>query len=327
MFDYRGRNVNHLFGRLAMDIQQFGVLRNSRAGEVIEFPEPVTITYTHPMERVLFNRYRMANHVFHLFESLWMICGRNDVQFLSHFNSQMAQYSDDGSTFNGAYGYRAATHFSVQQFVEVIAKLKHNPDDRRAVVQLWDAAVDLRSWSKDHPCNTVWYFKIRDGALDMTACLRSNDLLYGAMGANIVHCTVIQEWLAACIGVRVGKYNTLSDSMHVYVNLPLWQEMREKVSYYVDDPYTYETPEPHVKPYSIMQGCDPSDWMRDCARFMDDPFSEAPYITPFFNDVVQPMAVCWKTHKETRSGMSVVNDIKAVDWRNGVRQWMTVKEG
>ena len=49
--------------------------------------------------------------------------------------------------------------------------LKHNPYERRAVLQMWDPKDDLaRACNqeierKDVPCNTNIYFKIRDGKL------------------------------------------------------------------------------------------------------------------------------------------------------------------
>jgi len=82
------------------------ILRPSRVGEVYEFPEAVATDYWKPWERVLFDPARNANPFFHIFESMWMLAGRNDVDWVAKFNPRMREFSDDGKIQHGAYGYR-----------------------------------------------------------------------------------------------------------------------------------------------------------------------------------------------------------------------------
>ena len=43
--------------------------------------------------------------------------------------------------------------------------------------------------SKDVPCNTHAYFAINaEGSLDLTVCNRSNDLVWGCLGAGTADC-------------------------------------------------------------------------------------------------------------------------------------------
>lgn len=100
------KNVNEAFSLEINAIRLEGIERNSRNGPVLEFSEPVATTYKDPMQRVLFDKKRMCNPFFHSMEGLWIIGGYRDVEFLDYFNSQMKQYSDDGDTFWGAYGWR-----------------------------------------------------------------------------------------------------------------------------------------------------------------------------------------------------------------------------
>jgi hypothetical protein len=102
----RARNVNSAFVQGIELIRQYGVARKSRYGDVLEIPEPVTTVYEKPLERVLFDPIRDANPFFHLFESLWILAGRDDVEWLVQFNKRMAEFSDNGETFHGAYGKR-----------------------------------------------------------------------------------------------------------------------------------------------------------------------------------------------------------------------------
>jgi hypothetical protein len=66
------RNVNEAFRVLVESIHEGWIpteVEASRYGEVIRVPEPVIVTYTSPLERVLFNAARDANPFFSLYES------------------------------------------------------------------------------------------------------------------------------------------------------------------------------------------------------------------------------------------------------------------
>ena len=154
-----------------------------------------------------------------------MLQGRKDLAPLAHFVKSMEDFSDDGETLWGAYGQRWRTYFHKDQLDSIIKILKTDPDDRRCVLQMWDANKDLGREGKDLPCNTNIYFKIRDEALQMTVCCRSNDMLWGTYGANAVHMSMLQEYMAEAIGVEIGTYYQISDSFHVYHN-EVWERMK-----------------------------------------------------------------------------------------------------
>ena len=139
--------------------------QESRNGTTLEAIGPVTTSYQRPWERVLLYPERDANPFFHLVEAIWMMAGSNNLEELTYFNSGMSKFSDDDETLNGAYGYRWFQHFEYDQVEKVIEVLQKDPESRRAVLQMWDARSDLDSSSKDIPCNTNIYFKIRDDSL------------------------------------------------------------------------------------------------------------------------------------------------------------------
>ena len=108
----------------------------------------------------------MLTLFFHLMESLWMLAGRNDVEWISKYNKKISEYSDDGKTFHGAYGHRWRNHFSggpnkiKDQLDQVMIRLHKFPNDRRCVVSMWDPNIDLvmENKGKDYPCNTQIFF-------------------------------------------------------------------------------------------------------------------------------------------------------------------------
>src|SRR3974390_2807104 len=105
------RNVHLALPKGLALLQEYGVVRDSRNGPVTVMEEPVTTTYIRPCERVLFWKERDANPFFHFFESLWMLAGRDDLAFLTKFVKRFEDFSDDGLTLHGAYGYRWLRYF------------------------------------------------------------------------------------------------------------------------------------------------------------------------------------------------------------------------
>lgn len=225
-------SVNEAFVRGLRLLNNSGSHEESRNGPVIVAPGPVVTHTTDPTQRVLFGAKRDANPFFHLFESLWMLAGRNDLPWLAQFNKGMANYSDDGGdTQPGAYGHRWRKWFHYDQLEVIVQHLTEKPGSRRAVLTMWDAwplAMDKDGvWkggdlekvdtSADVPCNTNIFFSIRDGELlDMSVQCRSNDAVWGAHGANAVHFSILQEYMAARLDLGVGHMYQYSFNYHAY---------------------------------------------------------------------------------------------------------------
>jgi len=153
MITLEARNVNDAYKRLLEIVNKEGFFVESRNGMAVALKEPLFLEIESPTERVLFDPLRNCNPFFHVMEGLWMLAGRKDVEGVAKFNSNMRTYSDDGVSFNAAYGHRWRNHFGYDQISVVCDMLKNNPQDRRAVISMWDANQDLGSKSLDIPCN------------------------------------------------------------------------------------------------------------------------------------------------------------------------------
>ena len=297
----------------------------SRAGEVIEVNEAVSMTYRYPMQRVLFNEARDANPFFHFMEGLWMLAGRDDVEWICEYNKNLKQFSDDGAKFHGAYGFRIRKYWDtvfadMDQLNHVIAILKRDPNERRAVVQIWRAEYDLSSQSKDIPCNDIIFFKIRNNKLHMTVCCRSNDAIWGAYGANAVHFSMIMEYVASMIGVDVGTYTQVSDSLHVYTDNPQWGKLREMYYNYSGiDAYQVRD----IKPYPMVKKLEM--WDVELTQFMGEwDVRDEDWQNPFYPEVAMPMRKAWRTYKNGDKQLAHMecNNILADDWRIACSEWI-----
>lgn len=336
------RNVHEALQKGMYELHLHGVKRDSRAGPVITMKEPVTTVYERPEERVLFWADRDANPFFHFMEGLWMLAGRNDVGWISQFNSSISQFSDDGISFHGAYGHRWINHFVKEvkeplqiegspqaassyyvpfnQIEEIVRMLKANPNERRCVLQMWDAEADLGRVGRDVPCNTQIYFKIgTDGRLNMTVLNRSNDIIWGAYGANAVHMSMLHEFVAGWLGIPIGRYWQVSNDYHAYTEVFKKTEKVMKAEPY--NPYV-DT----VRPYPMING-PIEQWIQDLMMFMD----EGPAMglrDSFFRKVAGPIACAWFAWKETDGPKRVDNALvqlescKAPDWALACSEWL-----
>lgn len=336
------RNVNDAFHGGMRLLGACAVPTSSRAGDVLALDVPVTTIYHSPCERVLFSAVRDANPFFHFMEGLWMIAGRDDVYWISQFSSNIAQFSDDGLIFHGAYGHRwrghwvketvfedkelglsAAEYNSLDQLAIAAQMLIENPQERRAVIGMYDPSVDLGRKGKDIPCNTTIMFSrnITTDRLDMTVTNRSNDAIWGAHGANAVHFSMLQEVMAAWIGIKVGTYYQVSNNYHAYVSV--YEKHKEALQ---ENFYNYYQEGYNLRPYPMVN-TDIDTWMGDLNMFM----SEGPvtgFRDKFFRKVVTPIWNSYFAFKNKEdpdrvdTAIHIARGIAAQDWRVAIIEWL-----
>jgi len=312
MFSINTRNVNSAYNRLLPLVKAFGQDVMTRNGVALALPKPLIIQFRQPEERVLFDPYRNCNPFFHLVEGLWMLAGRNDTEFVRQFNQNMMTYSDDGLTFNAAYGHRWRQHFGYDQIARTCEILSSNPEDRRCVIAMWDGHSDLGGGGLDYPCNTTIMCRVIGGALDFTISNRSNDIIFGLCGANAVHMSMLQEYMATRIGVAVGNWYHLANNAHIYErHFPLMEA---------------HVPNGHWEwmQYPARQTM-VQDWKafdQDCIDLCN---GKVDYFTePFFDMTVAPMVQSWHAYKRGAydEALNLASCIEAEDWFKASTEWL-----
>jgi thymidylate synthase len=304
--------------------------RESRNGPVLVFNMPVATCYLRPDQRVMFWPERDANPFFHLYESFWMLHGCQDAARVAAFVARMGTFSDDGVTLHGAYGYRWRSWFQHDQLAWAIKRLKANRDDRRVVIGMWDAGEDPKvadAGGKDVPCNTHIYVNVNNrGELDITVCCRSNDMVWGAYGANAVHFSMLQEYLAAAIGVPMGRYYQISNNMHVYKKV-LTDELLSIANEGRGLPSPYANVD--VAPYALLgDGTPPEQLLEDIGLFIDDGATIG-LRSKFMRRVFVPMCMAHEHYRKTQGldryngALEILEQCKASDWRRAGSEWIT----
>lgn len=394
----RYRNVNQAFFGLVRDLQKGSIntrVEESRNGPVIQIDEPAMITYEKPLERVLFNQDRDVNPFFSVYESLWMLAGRNDVASVAYYAANMKNYSDDGKTLNGAYGYRWRNYstpdapqtdyigIQVDQLDVIVKHLKEKPNSRRVVLQMWNVEDDLLKIDngKDVCCNLNVLFSLRvipscctertnakpndgrniemdfrcsidaghtgphqsgcapwgDGGspivrvLDMTVLNRSNDLVWGMLGANYVHFSFLQEYMAARLGVEVGRYTQFSNNLHVYTENNSGFHPEKWLANGVQDLYSETSP---INLCHVPLVRDPVMFDREVKEFVElhkndqQANGAESWNEPFLHSVAQPMMQAFHLHKQRLYNFALehCSHIQPLDWRTVATNWINKRK-
>ena len=271
----KGRNFSAIYPEINSHVLNRGETVESRNGatlEVLDFKTSVE----NPVERCVGGFGRNINVFFLIAEALWIWAGRNDVEFLTTFNSKMGDFSDNGKTFNAAYGFRLR-HYGVDANDTFLAEQKddnlrrYSSEDENPGIKVfsgkeWEPLnfnIDQIKWvlnllhqdpetrravvtiwnpkfdtkpSKDIPCNDMLMFKIRNGQLNMTIANRSNDLHWG-LCTNIFQFSFLLEIMAEILGVQVGHQTHNSQSLHIYRDNPISDIMAKNAEQNPNLPY------------------------------------------------------------------------------------------
>jgi hypothetical protein len=326
-------NVNGAYGHAGQILRLAGLPEETRNGPALVFPTPVTTVYKRPCERVLLWRPRMANPFFHLFESMWMLAGRDDAAWLDQYVSDFgARYAEPDGTLHGAYGHRWRHHFGRDQIRDAITLLRRDPTTRRCVITMWNPREDLGASKSDIPCNTHIYLSIRHGRLDMLVSCRSNDAVWGAYGANSVHMSVLQEFVAWAVGVDVGELRQVSYNLHVYQStLHLLPERP------IPDPYIYHAESGvAILTRSPLFSGDPDHMLGAIEEWTWGP-SDPPWRAPLFRELLVPMHDAWVAYRADKevpierrraeASSIVASRVSHVDWREACLMWLNRNEG
>lgn len=142
------------------------------------------------------------------------LAGRDDVESTSKLSSFLKCIGDDGVTTRSAYDAIVFNRYGFDQVAQVIDTLKRDPYSRRAVINFNVPSTD-RFETKDEICTIALVFELREGKLDCTGIMRSDDVWLGTP-YDVVFFTELQKHIANELGVAYGKYTHIAVSLHAY---------------------------------------------------------------------------------------------------------------
>lgn len=206
-------DINQVYRNMIRDVMHGGRLVPSRNGTTME---KIAALYDVDDIQKRMICSHMINVPFALAEVLWILTHRSDVEMVGFYNKQIKDYSDDGLTFNAAYGKRMGYAFGIDQMRDVFEKLNASHESRHALIIYSQPINDnFQQKTLDRACNISSLFLIREGQLHLTQTIRSNDAVWG-VPYNFFVFTMIQDILARLLGVEPGPIHWLSNSLHIY---------------------------------------------------------------------------------------------------------------
>ena len=192
---------------------------------------------------------------------------------------------------------------------------------------MWDPDADggIKLFQgKDVPCNLVVHFRRTGPALDMTVFCRSNDIVWGCYGANAVHFSILQEYVASALDAEVGFYWQISDDWHGYLNTI---EPLKSIAEAAPSPYSTVTHDPYVlgtvTTMNLMNT--PLDvWDMDLKLFFADQNAYG-FNDPFFSRIAKPMFFAHQAYKARKyeDALKLLEQMPAGnDWRQACIEWV-----
>jgi thymidylate synthase len=172
---------------------------------VVDMKQPMVTVF----ERQLGYRFLCA-------EAHWILTGDNRVETIAPYSKTIANFSDDGETFFGAYGPSIMEQFGYCR--QTLIKDRHS---RQAVLTTWRKNPPE---TKDVPCTLTTQFIIRSNYLHTIHSMRSSDIWLG-WPYDVFNFTM----LAACMlldlknakpeefkDLELGKLFFTAGSQHLY---------------------------------------------------------------------------------------------------------------
>ncbi|MET9403614.1 thymidylate synthase [Kitasatospora sp. NPDC002965] len=175
---------------------------------------------SNPRRRALYLTSRPVNPVYHHAEALWYLGGMRNLDLIGHYANRRRADSRDGTTIEGSsYGARIFAprpDGAPSAFDLALELLRTEKDSKRAYLPVFETRDLDEIGHPDLPCLVGLQLLARDGYLHMVTYMRANDANRG-MVCDVYSFTLIQEFAAALLGLRLGDYTHHVGSMHIGV--------------------------------------------------------------------------------------------------------------
>jgi len=211
-------NATAAWLRLLKEVLREGREVAPRGKPTVELPQRTTIVDM--MRPVILSPSRKLNYRFMAAEAYWILAGDDSVAGIAPYNSRIADFSDDGERFFGAYGPKI-----VDQLPYVLDKLREDPDTRQAGLTIWREKPPT---TKDVPCTVAIFFSLRRGFLHEHVFMRSSDCWLG-VPYDVFNFSMLAHLVCARLntsGLKVvpGKLYLTAASAHLYE--PNWADAK-----------------------------------------------------------------------------------------------------
>lgn len=184
----------------------------SPRGQLTKEVRNATIILTDPTKAIPCKVGRKLNMKIGAVETTQLIAGVSSAMQLNVVSKNAFEAYMNSGRLLGAYGPRL-----YDQLPNVIRLICRDPDTRQAAALVWrgDETELALLGNGDVPCTVALSWNVREGKLNASTVMRSNDVFLG-VAYDFWMFTRLQMTLAWALGLEVGDYRHHAISLHAY---------------------------------------------------------------------------------------------------------------
>lgn len=154
-------------------------------------------------------------------ELLWFLKGDTNISYLNENNVRIwNEWADEKGNLGPVYGHQwrswpSSGGSSIDQIMNLIDTIKHNPDSRRMIVSAWNVG-DIEKMALP-PCHCLFQFYVSDGKLSCQLYQRSADTFLG-VPFNIASYSLLTMMIARVTGLEAHEFIHTFGDVHLYLN-------------------------------------------------------------------------------------------------------------
>lgn len=145
----------------------------------------------------------------------WYNSASTKADFITDFASMWGNISDDRNFVNSNYGYLIYSPQNCYQYDNAKAALENDPQSRRAVMVYCPNHIHYTG-GNDYVCTMYVSYMIRDNKLHAFVNMRSSDIRFGLIGADLAWQVHVLKQLAKDLNIEPGFVHWHADSLHLY---------------------------------------------------------------------------------------------------------------
>lgn len=179
-----------------------------------------------PMDNVITTKIRKFSKSYAEKEWEWYLSGNPNAEEISKHAKIWLNHMDENGNVQSNYGWQWKRE---EQLSKVLEKLKVNPNSRQAVVSIYDGK-EIHNYKYDTPCTTTIQFQIVNKKLNMTVCMRSNDIWFGFCNDQYMFSNLL-NYACAILEIEMGTYTHFAANLHLYnkqiIDKQLWKILKK----------------------------------------------------------------------------------------------------
>lgn len=227
---FRGEGFADVYKQALDEVNNRPEFVSSPRGLMCKELTDVALVVENPILSLYKNERRSSQKKYIAAEFLWYASGSNTVEWISKYAKMWDSLKDEEGTVNSAYGNLIFTEENTwgwSQYRWAYWSLVKDIDTRQAIMH-FNKPHHQYNGNKDFVCTLNAIFQIRDGKLNLTVDMRSNDIILG-LATDVAFFTVLQQQMLYDLkkygekndinelkNLKLGRYTHLDHSLHLY---------------------------------------------------------------------------------------------------------------